>query len=293
MRLRMVAALAVVAAALLFTGVASAHPISAGCVAGPGSPTCFRPNLIVTGDPAVTVPPLFVEIVDDGGVILSIQANLAGTDEFIGNVRMNLDPDIDPTALTFTLLDENTDSEIPVPVLGANNVNLPPSPAGLGANNFDIGFNFNIPPGNTKFDGTELVEWRVTCDATKDADCSTFGVTSFNFTNAGGFRICTHVQGVDTASPNSNGAGSTLVCGTPGSNQVPEPATVALLGAAAVGVSAVMRRRLLRKSRQLRAANPVDRALGRPVCFSGPGPRALGCSTRPPRAPASARRRKW
>ena len=246
MKFRTVAALAGVTAALLFTGVASAHPISPGCVAGPGSPTCFRPNLIVTGDPAVTTPPLFVEIVDDGGVILSIQANLAGTDEFIGNVRMNLNPDIDPTALTFTLLDENTDSEIPVPILGENSVNLPPPAGGLGANNWDIGFNFNIAPGNTKFDGTELVEWRVTCDATKDADCSTFDVTSFNFTNAGGFRICTHVQGVDTSSPNSNGAGSTLVCGTPGSNQVPEPGTVTLLGAAAIGLSTLMRRRLRR-----------------------------------------------
>lgn len=226
----------VLALAVVFSaGVASAHPISAECLAGPGSPTCFRPNLIVTGDQNVTIPPLFVEVIEvSGDIILSMQANLLGTTEFIGNVRMNLDPNIDPDSLTFTFLDTTSDVDPNDVVIttAANGINLPP-PANS-AGNFDIGFNFPPPPGTEKFDGNELIEWTVTCTGT---NCGQFGVTSFNFVNSGGFRICTHVQGVP-----GEGEGSTLVCGTPGSNNVPEPATLALLGAGLLGFGFIGKR---------------------------------------------------
>jgi hypothetical protein len=236
MHIRLFMALAATLVVVFSAGVASAHPISAACLAGPGSPTCFRPNLIITGDSNVTIPPLFVEVVQDGSdIILSMQANLAATTEFIGNVRMNLDPSIDPDSLTFTFLDGTTDIDVPNDVhitTAANGISQPPSPPGTGG--FDIGFDFPPPPGNTVFDGNELIEWTVTCTGT---NCDQFGVTSFNFVNSGGFRICTHVQGVP-----GEGEGSTLVCGTPGSNNVPEPATLALLGAGLLGFGFIGKR---------------------------------------------------
>jgi PEP-CTERM motif len=238
MRLTRVLALTAAMVALLAGGVA-AEPISDACKAA-GSATCFQPNLIITGDTGVTLPPLFVEVTNQSGtVVLSMQANFPTTDEFIGMVEMNLDPAINPDALVFTLRDTTSDiafSDIVI-TTGTNAINLPPS-AGLGG--FDIGFDFPPPPGTAKFDGEELIEFNVTCDASIDpTGCALFTTTSFNFAQSDNFRICTHVQGVT----GGDGQGSTLVCGTPRSNNVPEPGTIALLGAAATGLAVLIRRK--------------------------------------------------
>ncbi len=242
------------AAVLLVLGAGLAQAdtvdVSAGCIAGPGSPTCFRPNLHIGSDPTANLIPLFVEVTVAAGAhaaagaeaVISMQADLEGS-EFISLVLMNLDPLVDPAHVTITF-HASSDAGLNAPVINDGT----DSQGGEGFFGFDISWDYPNAPPSGRFDNSDLVTFLVDCTG---SSCTNFNASSFDFTELsdqgnsgeGAFRICARVQGVGTS-----GEGSDKVCGTPGTG-VAEPGTLTLLGAALVGLGFVGRKRLLAKKK--------------------------------------------
>jgi hypothetical protein len=216
--------------------------ISNACLTGPSTATCFKPSTVI--DPpnnGVPIPPIIVEVVDSNGALpggtisLAMQANFGVATNFkIFYVAMNLDPLITPSALSFAIDGTSTQTAVTISKTIQDAQTAPPEQG------FDLKFDFPSSNGG-KFTGSEIIAWTVTCNAVTDADCASFGATSFNFLNTGAdpdFRICTHIGGLVND-------GSNKVCGAAveTTTAVPEPGTLMLLGSAAVGLIATARRR--------------------------------------------------
>lgn len=246
--------MAVVGAAMLVAGsalAALALPVTQACIDGPATETCLRPTFVRAGVTPVPNPPVVVEITDTDvvagipDVSLSMRALFGiGSTEFISDLVMNIDPAIDPTALTFI----QTGGALATITKGApDGQSLPPEGV------FDVAFswsNSNRNGGAARFNENDLMEFIVTC--TIDPDCGGFGATSFNASTAAGFRIGAHVQGIP-AGPcleNNELAGGSCTSGkvfgvalpqVPTTQAVPMPATL-LLVATVVGIGALRRR---------------------------------------------------
>jgi len=238
----------------ILAGAVSLLAISAVADAAPcatSSPTCFRPAFIRTGGAPVPNPPLTVEVTDTDDVLLvpdvQIEMNALfgdGSAEFVKELVMNLDPHISPSALTFTQTAGATVVSLGHTTQDAQSL----SPEG----GFDIFFAWetsNKSGGSLRFNENDVMKFTVSCAG--DPDCTGFSATAFNYLTAGGFRIGAHINGMASGPclefdvPTGEfGCTSSKVFGK-GSNDVPEPATLLLIGAGLFGLG-VARRRLAR-----------------------------------------------
>ena len=213
-------------------GVSGASAIPADCTTA--SPTCFRPNILITGNAVPDpFPWLTVEVEQVGtDIFMAMRANFADA-SFIGDVWMNVVNAAWLPALTFDQFAVNTGSlDAPTITKSSNNV----SPTVGEAGQFDLQFlftNSNSDGGSHRFAGVEEFQFRVTCPG-----CVGFGVNAFDALSTGGtdgaFRIATHIQGF---------GGSSKVGGQAAPAPVPEPLTVTLLGIAFLAVAAAVRSR--------------------------------------------------
>jgi hypothetical protein len=233
-------------ATLGLAAASDAGSISASCLAGPSTATCFRPSTVIDGvNDGTPIPPVFVEVVDSNGntpggtISLNMQANFGSDTGFkLFYVAMNLDPNITPSALSFVFDPTSTETS-PVTIGKTTQDAQSAAPEKF----FDLLFEFSASGPGDRFTASETIGWTVTCDAGADADCANFGATSFNFLNtadgAPDFRICTHIGGLP-------GGASEKVCGGAGeetTTTVPEPGTVLLFGFGLTAVAAAARRK--------------------------------------------------
>lgn len=234
----------------LWTVPVQADPLYAetsACLAGPGGPTCFRPNVVISGNaasgnPAVidgsTFPWLAVKVMDtttDNAVLVQMRADLENPAHFFSNVYMNLADSL--VGKTFTAVAN------PNPVPTSDTVT--PGAVEFGNNDykadgdgfFDIRFNF-ATSGTEKFEGTEYVTYLITCTNCTGTDAGgneQLTETSLNFFSTGGdkgaFRIAAHLQGLATSTNCVGGAescSSVWIGGQGTGGDVPEPATLVL-----------------------------------------------------------------
>ena len=159
-----------------------------------------------------------------GSVILMLTTTptattgLTGT-EFVSNWMFNLDPDLDPTALDFTLLSKTGSFDDPDISTAVDDFKAD------GAGYFDIKIAFETGGGKDKdskrFGVGDAVQYTITGIASLTADSFNFLCTSADH---GPFPTAAHVQGIGDTGDDS------------GWVTVPEPATLSLLVLGGLGV---------------------------------------------------------
>lgn len=212
------------------------------------SPTCFRPSFIRTGGEPAPNLPLTVEVTntDDVAVVPDVQIEMnalfgTGSPQFIKDIVMNLDPDIGPSALTFTQKAGATVVSLLHTTQNAQSI----SPE----SGFDIFFAWttsNSAGGANRFDENDVMKFTVSCAG--DTDCNGFSATSFNYLTAGGYGIGAKIQGMDAGPcfefdvPTGEFSCSSAKVFGKGPNDVPAPGTLLLVGIGVLSFGAVRRR---------------------------------------------------
>lgn len=179
-------------------------------------------------DPAGATPWMLATFDDSFGGANTVRLtmttpNLSGT-EFAAEWLFNLNPALDPTDLSFTVVD-NADAD-PGTFTGVNAFRAD------GDGLFDIRFNFPPPPGAfaKKFTAGETVIYDLT--HTSAITAASFDFNSVMGGGNGTFASAAHVQGI--------GAGSGWIGN---SAQTPEPTTAWLVGLGLLGLAARLRAR--------------------------------------------------
>jgi hypothetical protein len=258
---------AIVAAAALAGSVA-------GAPAG-ATPLTFTYGGVQTGASPAGTPPWLTAVFEDidptssdGRVRLTLTANLQAADEFISNVRFNLNPDLDGNMLSnpVYVAPDNAIVDFKTSNDGIH------GPGGV----FDFEFNFPTAQGAGRFTGKE--EFVAVLAYPILPDNHILNVSDFDFLsepNGNGAakkktdgllealaeldgentlrNSLAHVQGIKPPGIQPLGIGlqaiepeetSGWIYGAQARNGVPEPGTLALLGIAFIGFVAASRRRI-------------------------------------------------
>jgi len=149
--------------------------------------------------------------------------NLTGG-EFVSEVSLNLDPLLDPTALTFSAVDTSAVASIGFDT-GVDEFQAD------GDGKFDILFDLPPPPGAfpTKFTAGETISFDLTYTSALTADDFDFGSAPGG--GQGTFHAAAHVQGIGPSDADSGWIGP-----------VPEPGLALLLVAGALAGVGIARR---------------------------------------------------
>jgi len=159
------------------------------------------------------------EVVGGGTVRLTMSASGLVEQEFVDDWLFNLDPSLDPTLLSFSVV--GTPGSTPNSISTGVNAFMAD-----GDGNFDIEFDFPPPPGSfaALFTTGEAVVYDITYGGV-GFNANSFNTGSFPGGGNGTFDSAAHVQSID--SPAGENAGSGWIGGdAPG--EVPEPASLVI-----------------------------------------------------------------
>ncbi len=170
----------------------------------------------------------------DGVVLLTISGNLTDPN-WLSQLYINLDPNLDPDLLTFTVL-ENGATFPDDPVIETWKDHFQAN----GDGKYDIHFDFPNPPAYNGFYGSEGIIYEIGYTDPADPD-STIDALSFDFMSKKGggeglFYTAAHIQDV------GGGVTSSWIGDEDGSALVPIPSAVWLLASGLIAFLGIRRR---------------------------------------------------
>lgn len=160
-------------------------------------------------------------------VRLTMSAGNLVNQEFVDDWLFNFDPALDPTQLTFSVVD----SSASVPNVISTGMDAFKAD---GDGWYDISFDFPPPPGTfpSKFTAGETVVYDITY--TSPIDASLFDFYSSPGGGQGIYKTAAHIQGIG---PGGNESGWIAP-----SNSVPEPSALILIGSLLIGFGVIKRK---------------------------------------------------